>query len=172
MTLCSMLLSALPLFVSAILLSRVWLMPKWSAGHACLPSEGHILQGLCTGRVGAHGGRCFAQGNLSEFVKKKPEARSYYELASAQGLTFVLPEPGFLEGVKTKDRPILKMYNVAYKCAPPPPKQGLPPSQGCIRTVACCLLSVRCSMLTGLQMAFGSCLRPLHGPALNAMTSA
>lgn len=55
------------------------------------------------------------QGNLSEFVKKKPEARSYYELASTQGLTFVLPEPGFLEGVKTKDRPILKMYNVAFK---------------------------------------------------------
>ena len=56
-----------------------------------------------------------AQGNLSEFVKRKPEARSYYELASAQGLTFVLPEPGFLEGVKTKDRPILKMMKVAYK---------------------------------------------------------
>ncbi|EIE22864.1 elongation factor EF-3 [Coccomyxa subellipsoidea C-169] len=55
------------------------------------------------------------KGNLSEFVKKKPEARSYYELASTQGLSFVLPEPGFLEGVKTKDRPILKMHNVAYK---------------------------------------------------------
>ena len=55
------------------------------------------------------------QGNLSEFVKRKPEARSYYELASAQGLKFVLPEPGFLEGVKTKDRPILKMMKVAFK---------------------------------------------------------
>ncbi len=61
-----------------------------------------------------------AQGNLSEFVKRKPEARSYYELASAQGLKFVLPEPGFLEGVKTKDRPILKMMKVAFKCAPAP----------------------------------------------------
>ena len=55
------------------------------------------------------------QGNLSEFVKKKPEARSYYELKSAQGLKFILPEPGFLEGIKTKDRPILKMIRVAYK---------------------------------------------------------
>jgi len=53
-------------------------------------------------------------------VKKKPEARSYYELASTQGLSFVLPEPGFLEGVKTKDRPILKMHNVAYQCAATP----------------------------------------------------
>ena len=55
------------------------------------------------------------QGNLSEFVKKKPEARSYYELKSHQGLKFILPEPGFLEGIKTKDRPILKMMKVAYK---------------------------------------------------------
>ncbi len=55
------------------------------------------------------------QGNLSEFVKKKPEARSYYELKSAQGLKFILPEPGFLEGIKTKDRPILKMMKVAYQ---------------------------------------------------------
>lgn len=53
-------------------------------------------------------------------MKKKPEARSYYELASSQGLSFVLPEPGFLEGVKTKDRPILKMHNVAYQCAATP----------------------------------------------------
>ena len=55
------------------------------------------------------------KGNLSEFVKKKPEARSYYELKPASGLKFILPEPGFLEGIKTKDRPILKMMKVAYK---------------------------------------------------------
>jgi len=54
------------------------------------------------------------RGNLSEFVKKKPEAKSYYELASSQ-LKFVLPEPGFLEGVKTKDRAILKVEKISYK---------------------------------------------------------
>jgi hypothetical protein len=37
----------------------------------------------------------------------------------------VLPEPGFLEGVKTKDRPILKMMKVAFKCAAPPPACAL-----------------------------------------------
>jgi elongation factor 3 len=54
------------------------------------------------------------KGNLSEFVKKKPEAKSYYELASTQ-IKFVLPEPGFLEGVKTKDRAILKCEKVSFK---------------------------------------------------------
>ena len=34
-----------------------------------------------------------AQGNLSEFVKVKPEARTYYDL-EASGIKFVLPEPG------------------------------------------------------------------------------
>lgn len=53
------------------------------------------------------------KGNLSAFVKAKPEARSYYELGAAQ-YKFTLPEPGFLEGVKTKDRAILKMYNVGF----------------------------------------------------------
>lgn len=59
-----------------------------------------------------HRGSSHAQGNLSEFVKQKPEAQSYYEL-DASPLTFKLPEPGFLEGVKSKDRAILKMHRAA-----------------------------------------------------------
>ena len=51
------------------------------------------------------------QGNLSAFVRQKPEAQSYYEL-DATPIKFVLPEPGFLEGVKSKDRAILKMAKV------------------------------------------------------------
>mmetsp|Transcript_2433 Transcript_2433/g.3685 ORF Transcript_2433/g.3685 Transcript_2433/m.3685 type:complete len:1030 (-) Transcript_2433:2210-5299(-) len=54
------------------------------------------------------------KGNLSEFVKAKPEAKAYYEL-EASTLTFKLPEPGYLEGVKTKDKAILKMDKVSYK---------------------------------------------------------
>jgi len=54
------------------------------------------------------------RGNLSEFVKVKPEARSYYELDAAT-IKFTFPEPGFLEGVKTKDKGILKMSRVGFK---------------------------------------------------------
>eukprot|EP00798_Chlamydomonas_sp_ICE-L_P021666 gene21666-28683_t len=56
----------------------------------------------------------FYLGNLSEFVKVKPEAKSYYEL-SATTIGFQFPEPGFLEGVKTKDKAILKMMKVGFK---------------------------------------------------------
>ena len=54
-------------------------------------------------------------------MKQRPEAKAYYELASAD-LKFILPEPGFLEGIKSKDKPILKMTHVSFKCAPRAPR--------------------------------------------------
>jgi elongation factor 3 len=54
------------------------------------------------------------KGNLSEFVKVHPEAKSYYSLA-ATVTSFKLPDPGFLEGVKSKDRAILKMTGVGFQ---------------------------------------------------------
>ena len=56
------------------------------------------------------------QGNLSEFVKQKPEAQSYYQL-DATPISFKLPEPGYLEGIKSKDRAILKMSKVLPRCS-------------------------------------------------------
>ena len=53
------------------------------------------------------------QGNLSEFVKVRPEAKAYYELGSAK-LKFVLPRPGFLDGVKGRDVAVLRMTNVSF----------------------------------------------------------
>jgi elongation factor 3 len=53
-------------------------------------------------------------GNLSELIKVRPEAKTYYELAEPEQ-TFVFPEPGFLEGVKSKDKKILKMTGVGFQ---------------------------------------------------------
>ncbi|KAI8081491.1 armadillo-type protein [Halteromyces radiatus] len=54
------------------------------------------------------------RGNLSEFVKKVPKAASYYSLEASQ-IHFAFPEPGYLEGIKTKERAILKMKNVDFQ---------------------------------------------------------
>lgn len=54
------------------------------------------------------------KGNLSEFVKKVPAAKSYYELG-ASDLEFKFPEPGYLEGVKTKQKAIVKVQNVSFQ---------------------------------------------------------
>jgi hypothetical protein len=51
------------------------------------------------------------RGNLAEFVKKKPEAKAYYQLA-AVALKFNFPEPGFLDGVTSKEKPIVKLTKV------------------------------------------------------------
>jgi elongation factor 3 len=61
------------------------------------------------------------RGNLSEFVKMKPEARAYYELSSDL-VAFKFPEPGPLEGVKSLTKAVLKCRNIffQYPSAPMP----------------------------------------------------
>ncbi|KAI8907225.1 P-loop containing nucleoside triphosphate hydrolase protein [Gorgonomyces haynaldii] len=53
------------------------------------------------------------KGNLSKFVELRPEAKAYYSLSDTQ-YTFTFPEPGFLDGVKSKDKAILKMSNINF----------------------------------------------------------
>ncbi|KAI9257482.1 P-loop containing nucleoside triphosphate hydrolase protein [Helicostylum pulchrum] len=69
-------------------------------------------------------------GNLSEFVKKVPRAASYYSLEATQ-ISFAFPEPGFLEGIKTKERAILKMKNVDFQYPGSEKKQLLDISMQC-----------------------------------------
>lgn len=54
------------------------------------------------------------KGNLTEFVKKCPAAQSYFELG-ASDLEFKFPEPGYLEGVKTKQKAIVKVSNMTFQ---------------------------------------------------------
>jgi elongation factor 3 len=54
------------------------------------------------------------RGNLSEFVRKVPSAKSYHEL-SASEMSFKFPEPGFLEGVKTKAKAIVRVNKMAFQ---------------------------------------------------------
>jgi elongation factor 3 len=53
------------------------------------------------------------RGNLSAFVKVKPEAAAYYSLDASQ-YKFKLPDPGFLEGVSTKGKAILKGVGINF----------------------------------------------------------
>ncbi|PWY90766.1 elongation factor [Aspergillus heteromorphus CBS 117.55] len=54
------------------------------------------------------------RGNLSEFVKRVPSARSYYELGASE-IEFKFPEPGFLEGVKTKAKAIIRVSDMTFQ---------------------------------------------------------
>ena len=56
----------------------------------------------------------FYRGNLSDFVKQKPEAKQYYELTN-DNVSFNFPEPGPLEGVKSLTKSVLKMKNCYFQ---------------------------------------------------------
>jgi len=55
------------------------------------------------------------RGNLEAFVKVVPEAKSYYTLEAAEDYKFKLPDPPLLEGVKTKEKSLLKMRKVGFQ---------------------------------------------------------
>ena len=61
------------------------------------------------------------KGNLSDFVKQKPEAKAYYELSS-DTTSFSFPEPGPLDGVKSLTKAVLKTKGIhfQYPVAPLP----------------------------------------------------
>jgi len=56
----------------------------------------------------------YFKGNLDEFVKMKPEAKCYFELAEKGKIDFNFPAPGALPGVNSKGKAILKMTNITF----------------------------------------------------------
>merc|ERR1719389_267786 len=50
---------------------------------------------------------------LTEFVEKHPEKKSYFELSN-EIMKFAFPDPGPLEGVKSRSKVILRMNNVTF----------------------------------------------------------
>merc|ERR1719487_1808097 len=53
-------------------------------------------------------GKCLAQ-----FVEKYPEKKAYFELTN-ETMKFTFPEPGPLEGVKSRSKIVLRMSNVTF----------------------------------------------------------
>jgi elongation factor 3 len=81
-----------------------------------------FLDAVCTNITHYEGMKLkFYRGNLSDFVKQKPEAKQYYELTN-ENVSFSFPEPGPLEGVKSLTKSVLKMKNCyfQYPTAPKP----------------------------------------------------
>jgi len=63
----------------------------------------------------------FYRGNLTEFLKIKPEAKQYHELTN-DNLNFKFPDPSPIEGVKSLSKSVLTMKNCyfQYPTAPHP----------------------------------------------------
>ncbi|KAG8949665.1 translational elongation factor EF-1 alpha [Tulasnella sp. 424] len=63
------------------------------------------------------------RGNLEAFVKAVPEAKSNYSLQVDSHYKFRFPEPPFLDGVKTKEKALMKMRKVGFQYATQPVQQ-------------------------------------------------
>jgi len=53
------------------------------------------------------------KGNLDEFVKLHPQARAYFSFKESK-LTFNFPQPGPIDGVKSKGKALMKMSKCTY----------------------------------------------------------
>ncbi|KAJ2993188.1 translational elongation factor EF-1 alpha [Globomyces sp. JEL0801] len=53
------------------------------------------------------------RGNLDEFIKHNPEAQSYFNIKSSK-LKFTFPQPGPIEGIKSRSRALMKMQKCYF----------------------------------------------------------
>jgi len=53
------------------------------------------------------------KGNLNDFVKIRPSARSYFEFKATK-LKFKFPQPGPIEGIKSKGKALMKMSKCTF----------------------------------------------------------
>lgn len=73
-----------------------------------------FLDAVCTDIIHYENKKlAYYKGNLSEFVKVKPEGKSYYTLTDSM-VKMAFPPPGILSGVKSNTRAIARMANVTF----------------------------------------------------------
>jgi elongation factor 3 len=73
-----------------------------------------FLDNVCTDIIHYESKKlAYYPGNLSKFVEKVPEAKSYYTLA-ATSIRFTFPPPGSLMGVRSNTRAIMKLNNCTF----------------------------------------------------------
>ncbi|KAI5957224.1 NEW1 [Candida jiufengensis] len=73
-----------------------------------------FLDAVCTDIIHYENKKlAYYKGNLSEFVKVKPEGKSYYTLTDSS-VKMAFPPPGILTGVKSNTRSVARMSNVTF----------------------------------------------------------
>lgn len=87
----------------------------------CVSHDTHFVEKICTDVIhyekraawGPHRKLVHYKGKMSDFVKKQPAARHYFELKSSD-LKFIFPDPGRLDGIRTATQKFMEMENVDY----------------------------------------------------------
>ncbi|ORY81325.1 P-loop containing nucleoside triphosphate hydrolase protein [Protomyces lactucae-debilis] len=73
-----------------------------------------FLDAVCTDIIHYESKKlAYYPGNLSKFVERKPEAKSYYTLSSTQ-VAFSFPPPGLLTGISSRTKAILRLRDCTF----------------------------------------------------------
>ncbi|KAJ3298427.1 hypothetical protein HK104_010757 [Borealophlyctis nickersoniae] len=91
-----------------------WLIEQKNVTALIVSHDSGFLDNVCTDIVHYERKKlAYYKGNLTEFVKKRPEAKTYFILSDS-AIKFVFPPPGFLQGINSKTKAILKMTDITF----------------------------------------------------------
>jgi len=93
-----------------------WLLDVGAKGVTCImvSHDSGLLDRVCTNMIQIENLKLnMFKGNLSAFVEKRPDAKSYFELKTEK-FKFTFPQPGALQGVNSKGKAILKMTDITF----------------------------------------------------------
>jgi elongation factor 3 len=92
-----------------------WLCNQPHVTCLIVSHDSGFLDNVCTDIIHYESKKLvYYPGNLSKFVEKVPEAKSYYTLA-ATSIKFSFPPPGSLMGVRSNTRAIMKLTNCTFQ---------------------------------------------------------
>ncbi|KAI5449877.1 [NU+] prion formation protein 1 [Naganishia albida] len=92
-----------------------WLCNQPHVTCLIVSHDSGFLDNVCTDIIHYESKKLvYYKGNLSKFVEKVPEAKSYYTLA-ATSIKFSFPPPGSLMGVRSNTRAIMKLTNCTFQ---------------------------------------------------------
>ncbi|KAG9316380.1 P-loop containing nucleoside triphosphate hydrolase protein [Chiua virens] len=99
---------------ASVLWLEQWLVAQKNVTCLIVSHDSGFLDNVTTDMIHYESKKLvYYPGNLSAFVEKHPEARSYYTL-DATSVKFAFPPPGSLMGVRSNTRAILKMSNCTF----------------------------------------------------------
>jgi elongation factor 3 len=108
------------------------------------------------------------RGNLDRFISQNPDARAYFSLKESK-LKFKFPQPGPIEGVKSRSKALMKIANATftYPCNTVPTLFNITVQVSMASRVGCvgengAVRFFSVSFLSGAHMSIAMFRRPYH----------
>jgi elongation factor 3 len=101
-----------------------WLVAAPRVAAVVVSHDAPFLESIATDIINFETGKLVHyHGGLREFVAARPEAAAFLEGGEGddgaaqrrRGPAFVLPDPGYLDGIKTRTQPVMRLNDVSFR---------------------------------------------------------